>query len=49
VLLSYGIVEIEEAEIGFMLWGEIEGSKLVLGMWDALFATKRRNVSRLFS
>jgi hypothetical protein len=48
-VLSYGIVEIEETRIGFMLLGEIVWSSLALDMWNALYAKKGGRVSRHFS
>jgi len=40
--------EIAETRIGFMLWGEIEGSSLGLDMWNILYAKKGGRVSRHF-
>ena len=47
-MLSYGIVEIEETRIGFMLLGEIEWSSWGLDMRNALYAKKGGRVSRQF-
>jgi hypothetical protein len=47
-VFSYGIVEIEETRIGFMLWGEIERNSLGLNMWNVLYAKKGSMESRHF-